>query len=97
MLVATVLGQVSGIAVLEWLHPQQSARAEAWLTALVTDAPARHRGIARALLEEAARRARQAGGDRLRLGCPLERDDLRAFLAAAGFEPRLLVFERPTV
>jgi GNAT superfamily N-acetyltransferase len=97
VLVATVLGQVTGIAVLEWLHPLQSARAEAWLTALVTDAHARHRGVARALLEESARRVRQAGGDRLRLGCPLERDDLRAVLEAAGFEMRELVYERVTV
>ena len=96
VVVAVVLGEVKGLAVLEWLHPLQSPRAEAWLTALVTDGHARHRGIARTLLEEILRRVRQAGGDRLRIGCPLERDELRTFFAAVGFEPRLLVYERPT-
>ena len=73
----------------------QSARPQAWLTALVTDALARHRGVARALLEEAARRVRLAGGTGLRVGCQPQRDDLRAFFCATGFEARLIVFERP--
>lgn len=93
--VATLLGEVVGVAVLEWLHPVQSPRPQAWLTALVTDAPARHRGVARALLEEAARRVRLAGGACLRVGCLAQRDELRAFFCATGFEARLIVFERP--
>jgi len=57
--VATLLGEVVGLAVLEWLHPLQRAGSEAWLTALVTDASARHRGVARALLGSIGRRVRQ--------------------------------------
>lgn len=94
VVVASVLGEVRGVAVLEWLHPLQSARPEGWLTALVTDAHHRHRGIARVLLEEVTRRVRQQGGDRLRIGIPAQRDDVRAFLAATAFEPQLIVYER---
>ncbi|GEM_PF-3025754 len=94
--VATLLGEVVGLAVLEWLHPLQRAGSEAWLTALVTDASARHRGVARALLGSIGRRVRQGGGGCLRIACPLEDDAQRSFLAATGFEPRWLVFERPT-
>lgn len=94
LIVATVLGEVTGVAVLEWLHPVQRLQPEAWLTALVTDPTARHRGVARALLEDVMRRVRQAGGLALRVGCAVERDDLRAFFCASGFEARLIVFER---
>jgi ribosomal protein S18 acetylase RimI-like enzyme len=94
VVVATVLGEVAGVAVLEWLHPIQSPRAEAWLTSLVTGAQFRHRGVARALLEECARRVRQAGGDRIHVTAALERDEVSAFLRAAAFEPRLIVYER---
>lgn len=92
--VAALLGQVVGVAVLEWLHPVQRPGAEAWLTALVTDGAARHRGVARALLAEAATRVRQLGGTSLRVACRLEADDARAFFCASGFEARLIVFER---
>lgn len=92
--VASLLGELCGVGVLEWLHPLQEARPQAWLTALVTGAHARHRGVARALIDGLSQRVLQAGGDRLMLGCQVERDDVRAFLAAAGFEARHLVFER---
>lgn len=94
VLVATVLGELAGVAVLEWLHPLQSPRGQAWLTALITGAQFRHRGVARALLEECARRVRQSGADRITVTAAAERDEVRAFLGAAGFEPRLIVYER---
>ena len=94
VVVATVLGEVAGVAALEWLHPLQSAHPEAWLTSLVTGAQFRHRGVARALLEECSRRARSAGGDRLSVAAAAERDEVRAFLCAARFEPRLIVYQR---
>ncbi len=94
VLVATVRSELAGVAVLEWLHPLQRPRPQAFLTALVTSAQFRHQGVARALLEECARRVRQSGADRLHLAAAPEQDEARGFLGAAGFEPRLIVYER---
>jgi GNAT superfamily N-acetyltransferase len=95
VLVAELDGDVVGLAVLELLHPLHLAVPEGVLTALVTDANARHRGVARVLLADVSRRARQAGAQRLTLRCHRRRDDAHAFYRALGFEETALAFDRP--
>lgn len=95
VLVAELDDAVIGLAVLELLHPLHHPAPEGVLTALVTDANARHRGVARLLLSDAARRARQAGASRLMLRCHRRRDDAHAFYRAQGFEETHLTFDRP--
>lgn len=95
VLVAELDADVVGLAVLELLHPLHEAAPEAVLTALVTDANARHRGVARVLLTDASRRARQAGALRLTLRCHRRRDDAHAFYRGQGFEETHLTFDRP--
>jgi GNAT superfamily N-acetyltransferase len=94
VLLAELGGDAVGLAVVELLHPLHRAAPEAVLTALVTDANARHRGVARALIAEAARRARQQGATRLSLRCHRRRDDAHAFYRAQGFEETHLTFDR---
>jgi N-acetylglutamate synthase-like GNAT family acetyltransferase len=94
VVVATLLGEVVGVAVLEWLHPVQSRAPQAWLTGLVSAAQHRHHGVARTLLEECARRVRRSGADRLHISSASEADEARGFLCAAGFEARLIVYEK---
>ena len=94
VLVAELDGEVVGLAVLELTHPLHRAAPEAVLTALVTDANARHRGVARVLLADASRRARQAGATRLYLRCHRRRDDAHAFYRALGFDETHLTFDR---
>jgi GNAT superfamily N-acetyltransferase len=94
VLLAELGDDAVGLAVVELLHPLHRAAPEAVLTALVTDANARHRGVARALIAEAARRARQQGATRLFLRCNRRRDDAHAFYRAQGFEETHLTFDR---
>lgn len=94
VLVAELDDAVVGLAVLELLHPLHQPQPEAVLTALVTEANARHRGVARVLLADAARRARQAGAAKLYLRCHLRRDDAHAFYRAQGFDETHLTFDR---
>jgi GNAT superfamily N-acetyltransferase len=95
VLVAELDGEVVGLAVLELLHPLHQAAPEAVLTALVTEANARHRGVARVLLADVSRRARQAGAARLTLRCHRRRDDAHAFYRGQGFDETALAFDRP--
>ena len=65
------------------------------LEVLVTEANARHKGVARVLLADASRRARQSGATRLTLRSHRRRDDAHAFYRALGFEETHLTFDRP--
>jgi GNAT superfamily N-acetyltransferase len=94
-LLAELSGSAVGLAVLELLHPLHRAAPEAVLTALITDANTRHRGVARALIVEASLRARQQGATLLYLRCDRRRDDAHGFYRAQGFEETHLTFERP--
>ncbi|MBK7860377.1 MAG: GNAT family N-acetyltransferase [Archangiaceae bacterium] len=94
VLVAELDDAVVGLAVLELIHPLHRGAPEAVLTALVTDANTRHRGVARALLAEVSRRARQAGAATLYLRCHRRRDDAHAFYRAQGFDETHLTFNR---
>ena len=93
VLLAELDGNVVGLAVLELLHPLHRGAPEAVLTALVTEACARHRGIARTLITDACRRARQAGASKLYLRCNRRRDDAHAFYRAQGFDETHLTFD----
>lgn len=95
VIVAELDGEVVGLAVLELLHPLHHGAPEAVLTALVTEANARHRGVARVLLADASRRARQSGASKLYLRCHRRRDDAHAFYRGQGFEETHLTFDRP--
>ena len=94
VVVAELDGDVVGLAVLELIHPLHDPAPEAVLTALVTEANARHRGIARVLLADVARRARQAGAQHLTLRCHRRRDDAHTFYRALGFDETHLTFDR---
>jgi len=94
VVVAELDGDVVGLAVLELIHPLHEAAPEGVLTALVTEANARHKGVARVLLADVARRARQAGAQRLTLRCHRRRDDAHAFYRALGFDETHLTFDR---
>ncbi|MCA2981033.1 MAG: GNAT family N-acetyltransferase [Myxococcaceae bacterium] len=62
------------------------AAPDAELVSLVTDPNHRHRGLARRLVDEVARRARSAGCSRLRACRPRADDAALAFLRRLGFE-----------
>jgi GNAT superfamily N-acetyltransferase len=94
VLVAELDGEVVGLAVLEFLHPVHCPCPEAVLTALVTEANARHRGVARVLLADVTRRARQAGATELNLRSHRRRDDAHGFYRAQGFDETHLTFDR---
>jgi GNAT superfamily N-acetyltransferase len=94
VIVADLDGELVGLAVLELLHPLHEAAPEGLLTALVTDANFRHRGVARLLLSDLARRARQAGASKLYLRCHRRRDAAHAFYRAQGFDETHLTFDR---
>jgi GNAT superfamily N-acetyltransferase len=93
VMLAELEGDVVGLAVLELLHPLHHGAPEAVLTALVTEACARHRGVARTLITDACRSARQAGASKLYLRCNLRRDDAHAFYRAQGFDETHLTFD----
>ena len=95
VVVAELDGDVVGLAVLELLHPFHRGAPEGVLTALVTEPNARHRGVARVLLADVSRRARQSGATKLQLRCHHRRDDAHAFYRAQGFEETHLTFDRP--
>ena len=94
VIVAELDRDIVGLAVLELLHPLHKGAPEAVLTALVPDANARHRGVARTLLADVSRRARQAGAANLYLRTHRRRDDAHAFYRAQGFDELHLTFDR---
>lgn len=94
VVVAELDDDLVGLAVLELLHPLHQPACEGVLTALVTDANARHRGVARLLIADVCRRARQAGAMKIYLRCHLRRDDAHAFYRAQGFDETHLTFDR---
>jgi ribosomal protein S18 acetylase RimI-like enzyme len=69
------------------LAPQPPARAF-YVDALAVDPAARRQGVARALLEDASRRAREAGLSGLALDTGLDNTGARALYEGAGFSSR---------
>ena len=94
LLVARRDGVACGLMGLHFLYYLPLGALICRLTALVVAPDARGRGIGRHLLEEAARRARQAGGVRLELTTALHRTEAHAFYRACGFSESSLRFTR---
>ena len=86
-LVAMEHEAVVGVAVL------RLAGRDGEVVALVTDARHRHRGIARTLVLEMKRRARDAGCQRLRVRLSQQRDAAITFFLALGFEQTHLALD----
>ena len=94
-LMALEWGPPAGLVVLHWYHSLLTASPIAEITLLHVGLDDRRRGIGRLLLKAAARAARQAGCETLRL-CPSEEQGaLRAFGAANGFTTASTCMERP--
>lgn len=66
---------------------------DAELLALVTEPNHRHRGLARRLVLEVARRARRASCERLRIHVRRADDAATAFLLRLGFEELTIAFD----
>jgi ribosomal protein S18 acetylase RimI-like enzyme len=60
-LVAELGGTIAGFCSLHFRDRLNRPLPESWIPDLIVDAAARRRGVGRALLEEAARRSREAG------------------------------------
>ena len=64
---AELEGDIVGVCTLEWQQPFWTDETHAWLPDLVVAEHARRRGIGRALVAHAVRRARAAGASQLSL------------------------------
>lgn len=87
VLIAEEAGEVVGVAV--WQPGVRSAE----VLALVTDPNHRHRGVARELVLELARRARAAGCTLLRVRLRKSDDGAVAFFRALGFDDTHLALD----
>ena len=92
--VADVDGAVAGLATLHVARLPQMEQPRAELTALVTDAGFRRRGVARKLLEAVEDAARGEGCDLLFLRTNQQRDDSHAFYRDNGFQETHLTFNK---
>ncbi len=88
LLVAVCDGQVVGTADLVVVRPNLTHEGRPWaaIENVVVDGRARRRGAGRALMEEAIRRAREAGCHRVQLLSNNRRTEAHAFYRALGFE-----------
>jgi len=89
LLVATVDGVVAGTVDLLVVRPSLTHRGRPWAAVenVVTGTGYRRQGVGRALMEEAARRSREAGCHRLQLLSRMQRTGAHAFYRAIGMEP----------
>jgi GNAT superfamily N-acetyltransferase len=98
VLVAQIDDQVLGFTTIYTAVPFDSADDPAGSYALVGDlvvlAPARGRGVAKALLREAQRIARAAGARELRVNALADNAPANRLYAAAGFAPYIVTHRR---
>ena len=89
VLVATVDGVVAGTVDLLVVRPSLTHGGHPWSAVenVVTSSRFRRQGVGRALMEEAARRSREAGCHRLQLLSRVQRTEAHAFYRAIGMEP----------
>jgi GNAT superfamily N-acetyltransferase len=89
LLVATVDGTVAGTVDLIVVRPSLTHGGRPWAAVenVVVDSRFRRQGVGRALMEEAARRAREAGCCKLQLLSNQRRTEAHAFYRAVGMEP----------
>lgn len=88
LLTATVDGAVAGTVDLLVVRPSLTHRGRPWAAVenVVVGREFRRLGVGRALMEEAARRAREAGCHRLQLLSRVQRKEAHAFYRAIGME-----------
>lgn len=88
LLVAVCDGEVAGTVDLALVRPSLTHGGQPWAAVenVVVDRRARRRGAGRALMEEAIRRAREAGCHRVQLLSNNRRTEAHAFYRALGFE-----------
>jgi GNAT superfamily N-acetyltransferase len=94
LLVGLLDGRVAGTAHLLLLGPNLTRSGRPWaiLEHVVVDRAARRRGVGRALMDEAIRRAGEAGCYKLELSSNERRTEAHAFYRASGFEARARTF-----
>ena len=83
-LVAELDGAVVGFCSLHFRNRLNRPLPESWIPDLIVDPAVRRRGVGRALLEEAARRARAAGCFELDLESGAQRREAHEFYRSAG-------------
>jgi len=88
LLTATVDGAVAGTVDLLVVRPNLSHHGRPWAAVenVVVGRDFRRLGVGRALMEEAARRSREAGCHRLQLLSRVQRTEAHAFYRAIGME-----------
>ncbi len=88
LLTATVDGAVAGTVDLIVVRPSLTHHGRPWAAVenVVVGRRFRRLGVGRALMEEAARRAREAGCHRLQLLSGVQRSEAHAFYEAIGME-----------
>ena len=88
LLTATVDGAVAGTVDLLVVRPNLAHHGRPWAAVehVVVGRDFRRLGVGRALMEEAARRAREAGCHRLQLLSRVQRTEAHAFYRAIGME-----------
>ena len=84
-LVADAGGEIVGVAAVQVMHVLEHDAPVARLTALVVREEARRRGVARALLDAVAARARAAGCEHLHVTSAERRADAHEAYRALGF------------
>ncbi|MGD0449175.1 MAG: GNAT family N-acetyltransferase [Candidatus Dormibacteria bacterium] len=89
VLVATVDGAVAGTVDLLIVRPSLTHGGRPWAAVenVVVDDRHHRRGVGRALMDEAARRAREANCHRLQLLSSQRRTEAHAFYRAIGMDP----------
>ncbi|MGO8687847.1 MAG: N-acetyltransferase family protein [Candidatus Dormibacteria bacterium] len=89
LLVATVNGEVAGTVDLLLVRPSLTHGGRPWAAVenVVTGRRFRRQGVGRALMEEAARRSREASCHRLQLLSRVQRTEAHTFYRAIGMEP----------
>ena len=101
LLTATVDGAVAGTVDLLLVRPSLNHHGRPWAAVenVVVGRDFRRLGVGRALMEEAVRRAREAGCHRLQLLSRMQRTEAHAFYRAIGMEASAqgfrLRFDRP--
>ncbi|WP_238258684.1 GNAT family N-acetyltransferase [Methylobacterium gnaphalii] len=95
VLIALEWGPPSGIIVVHWHQTLEFARPVSEISTLLVSPDARRRGIGRLLLKAAARAARQAGCETIRVSGVPPKSELQQFCAANGFLSEGVCLHRP--
>ncbi|MGY0505587.1 GNAT family N-acetyltransferase [Luteimonas sp. e5] len=92
LVLAREAGVVCGLIALDFMYYLPLGTTTCRITAMVVTPEAQGRGLGRALLREAERRARLAGAARLEITSGSQRTDAHAFYRACGYSDGTLRF-----